>query len=135
MLGYIVWELLVKVLKHDVVGDTNEGEESNGVYSNEDRLFESDEDMFGIRAGLDRESGDEFLMIEYSEPDSAAPWSRDSFLPFSIFDDGSGKEMWSEKEKTSFPQHPLNAIHFPLTSVTTNRPKHLCFFSIKNPKC
>lgn len=82
------------------LGGGNEREESNGTF-NEDGLglFEPDEGLFRI-PGLGRDSGDEFLMIEYSEPDPTAPlgqpWSRDSFLPFSIFDDGGGASANSD---------------------------------------
>lgn len=73
-------------------GEDNEGDESNGGYDEEGlELFEPDEGLFRI-PGLERDS-DDFLMIEYTEPETSASigqaWTRDSFLPFTLFEDSS----------------------------------------------
>lgn len=71
-------------------------------------MFEPDEGLFRI-PGLDRDTGDEFLMIEYSEPDPTAPlgqpWSREAFLPFSIFDDGGGANSDNTGNKSIYVCH------------------------------
>lgn len=76
---------------HMIVGDDNEEESEENYEGDGLQLFEPSEGLIRI-PGLDRES-DDFLMIEYAEPETTAalsqPWSRDSFHPFSLFEEST----------------------------------------------
>lgn len=79
------------IVMHLIVGDDNEEESEENYEGDGLELFEPDDGLFRI-PGLDRDS-DDFLMIEYAEPEASAalsqPWSRDSFLPFSLFEEST----------------------------------------------